>query len=68
VGCNQGFNQSRLEEMMQPNKGIHFYAAGGVRHEQDLLSLKALGVHGALVASALHNQQISGASLTKLGL
>ena len=39
-----------------------------MRHEQDLLSLKALGVHGALVASALHNQQISGASLTKLGL
>jgi phosphoribosylformimino-5-aminoimidazole carboxamide ribotide isomerase len=68
VGCNQGFNQSRLKEMTQSNKRIHFYAAGGVRHEQDLLSLKALGVHGALVASALHNQQISGASLTKLSL
>ena len=68
VGSNQGFNKSRLEQITQSNKGIHFYAAGGVRHELDLLSLKALGVHGALLASALHNRQISGASLTKLSL
>ena len=68
VGANQGFNKTRLEQITQSKKGIHFYAAGGVRDEQDLLSLKALGVHGALVASALHNQQISGASLTKLSL
>ena len=68
VGSNLGFNKTRLEQITQSNKGIHFYAAGGVRDEQDLLSLKALGVHGALVASALHNQQISGASLTKLSL
>jgi phosphoribosylformimino-5-aminoimidazole carboxamide ribotide isomerase len=68
VGSNQGFNKSRLEQITQSNKGIHFYAAGGVRHEQDLLSLKALGVHGALLASALHNRQISGASLTKFSV
>jgi phosphoribosylformimino-5-aminoimidazole carboxamide ribotide isomerase len=68
VGTNQGFNKARLVEIMQSNKGSLFYAAGGVRDEQDLLSLKALGVHGALVASALHNQQINGASLIKLSL
>jgi phosphoribosylformimino-5-aminoimidazole carboxamide ribotide isomerase len=44
------------------------YAAGGVRDEQDLLNLRALGMHGALVASALHNLQINGASLSKLSL
>jgi phosphoribosylformimino-5-aminoimidazole carboxamide ribotide isomerase len=68
VGTNQGFNKARLVEIMQSNKGSLLYAAGGVRDEQDLLSLKALGVHGALVASALHNQQINGASLIKLSL
>jgi phosphoribosylformimino-5-aminoimidazole carboxamide ribotide isomerase len=68
VGANQGFNKARLLEIIQSNKGSRLYAAGGVRHVQDLLSLKALGVHGALVASALHNQQISGASLSKLSL
>ena len=68
VGANQGFNKARLVEIMRSNKGSRLYAAGGIRDEQDLLSLKALGVHGALVASALHNQQISGASLTKLSL
>ena len=66
VGSNLGFNKSRLEQITQSNKGIHFYAAGGVRDEQDLLSLKALGVQGALLASALHNRQISGASLSML--
>ncbi len=68
VGANQGFNKARLVEIMQSNKGSRLYAAGGVRDEQDLLSLKALGVHGAMVATALHNQQISGASLSRLGM
>ena len=68
VGANQGFNKTRLVEIIQCNKGSRLYAAGGVRDEQDLLSLKALGVHGALVASALHNQQISGASLSRLAM
>ena len=68
VGANQGFNKTRLVEIIQSNKGSRLYAAGGVRDEQDLLSLKALGVHGALVASALHNQQISGASLSRLAM
>lgn len=66
VGANQGFNKTRLVQIGQSNQSSLLYAAGGVRNEQDLLSLKALGVHGALVASALHNQQISGASLSKL--
>jgi phosphoribosylformimino-5-aminoimidazole carboxamide ribotide isomerase len=68
VGSNLGFNKTRLEQITQSNKGIHFYAAGGVRDEQDLLNLRALGMHGALVASALHNLQINGASLSKLSL
>ncbi len=68
VGANQGFNKARLVEIMQSNKCSRLYAAGGIRDEQDLLSLKALGVHGALVASALHNQQISGASLSRLAM
>ncbi|MEY3244838.1 MAG: hypothetical protein RJB20_1078 [Pseudomonadota bacterium] len=68
VGANQGFNKARLVEIMQSNKCSRLYTAGGIRDEQDLLSLKALGVHGALVASALHNQQISGASLSRLAM
>jgi phosphoribosylformimino-5-aminoimidazole carboxamide ribotide isomerase len=68
VGANQGFNKSRLVEIIQSNKDSWLYAAGGVRDEQDLLNLRALGMHGALVASALHNLQINGASLTKLSL
>jgi phosphoribosylformimino-5-aminoimidazole carboxamide ribotide isomerase len=68
VGTNQGINKVMLEQMMQTNMGRRVYAAGGIRNEQDLLSLKELGLQGALIATALHNQQISGASLSKLGL
>lgn len=68
VGANQGFNKARLEQITQSNKGRLLYAAGGIRDEQDLLSLKTLGLNGALLATALHNQQISGASLSRLAM
>lgn len=38
---------------------ISVFAAGGVRHDADLLRLKGQGVAGALVASALHAREIS---------
>lgn len=38
---------------------VNIFAAGGVRHDADLLELQGLGIAGALVASALHAQQIT---------
>jgi len=66
VGSNQGVNKARLEKITQSNRDSLLYAAGGIRDEHDLLCLKELEIHGALLATALHNQQISGASLSKL--
>jgi phosphoribosylformimino-5-aminoimidazole carboxamide ribotide isomerase len=42
------------------------YAAGGIRHLEDLQHLNQDGIHGALIASALHAGTIGQAELASL--
>jgi phosphoribosylformimino-5-aminoimidazole carboxamide ribotide isomerase len=67
VGSNAGPDIERLQSLQKLNharkKPANLYAAGGVRNMEDLLTLKQLGVAGALVASALHNGQITAQNL-----
>jgi len=58
VGGNEGPEFARLEELRCRCPGKSFFAAGGVRHRDDLARLADLGITGALVASALHNGRI----------
>ena len=68
VGSNAGPDITRLQGLQQLNlarkKPANLFAAGGVRNIEDLLSLKQLGVAGALVASALHNGEITSDAIT----
>lgn len=48
---------AEAEAKRSPSTNI--FAAGGVRHDADLLELHNLGIAGALVASALHAQEIT---------
>ena len=59
VGSGRGPDYARLLDFRQryPEKGI--IAAGGVRNAQDLRKLDAMGMHAALLASALHNGEIT---------
>ena len=50
---------------MQAAEGV-FYAAGGVRHADDLVALGDRGIAGALVASCLHNGTLAGAQIARL--
>ena len=63
VGGDIGPDIVRLKSLQQLNlarkKPANLFAAGGVRNVDDLLSLKQLGIAGALLASALHNGQIT---------
>jgi len=59
VGANLGANLELLEKFKQHNKEFNLYAAGGVRNMDDIAILKQLGIYGVLIASALHNKQIS---------
>ena len=65
VGTNQGVNQALLTEVINRANHFNVYAAGGIRDIADLIMLKEMGLCGALVATALHHQQISSEALEK---
>ena len=58
VGSYEGPDNTLLQQLVAEAPGRDIFAAGGARHEQDMASLKAAGVAGALVASALHDKLI----------
>jgi phosphoribosylformimino-5-aminoimidazole carboxamide ribotide isomerase len=63
VGANQGTNQEIILKLLKKAKQSVIYAAGGVRNKQDLYLLRTFGTAGALIASALHNKQITRVDL-----
>jgi phosphoribosylformimino-5-aminoimidazole carboxamide ribotide isomerase len=65
VGSNQGPNFNLLNQMLQTNS-LKIYAAGGIRNIADIKELIEIGVKGALVSTALHNEQISPADIEAL--
>jgi phosphoribosylformimino-5-aminoimidazole carboxamide ribotide isomerase len=45
--------------MRENAEGFNLYAAGGVRNIDDLNLLKSMHINGALLATSLHQRQIS---------
>jgi len=66
VGANIGVDNSAINAIANKAQNNHVYAAGGIRALNDLMQLKQLSVHGALIASAFHNLQLSSQDLTNL--
>ena len=66
VGKNSGPDLIRLEYYRRHYPQHDFIAAGGIRHKQDLLQLKGIGIKTALVASALHNGSLTNQDIQKL--
>jgi phosphoribosylformimino-5-aminoimidazole carboxamide ribotide isomerase len=63
VGSGEGPDLDRLRSLQAAAAGRELYAAGGVRNLSDLGRLAAIGVAGALVASALHDGSLGAAAL-----
>ncbi|MGB8276993.1 MAG: HisA/HisF-related TIM barrel protein [Methylovirgula sp.] len=64
VGANAGPDLDRLREVVAKASDHHaVYAAGGVRGAEDLISLAEAGVHGVLIASALHDGRLDAKTL-----
>lgn len=59
VGLNAGPDLTRLAHMQRLNAACRIYAAGGVRHVDDLAALARAGAAGVLLASALHDGRLS---------
>ena len=66
VGKNAGPDIERLKHFNQKYSDKNFIAAGGVRNEKDLFSLKKIGINHALVASALHSGAITATVIKNL--
>lgn len=66
VGSYEGVDMKNLANLLKLAKGHQIYAAGGVRNTHDLQHLASLGVSGALVASALHDGNITAHQLATL--
>jgi len=66
VGSQSGPDLERLRAIKAIAKNKAIYAAGGVRSADDLWSLASADITGALVASSLHNGQITAADIQAL--
>lgn len=66
VGSHQGPDLKTLSAYCGAYPNSHFVAAGGVRDSTDLHGLQAIGIHQALIASALHSGAISQADIFAL--
>jgi phosphoribosylformimino-5-aminoimidazole carboxamide ribotide isomerase len=66
VGANAGVDLNTIHAILAIAKQQHIYAAGGIRNIDDLNELHSQGIHGALIASALHNQQINNDQISRL--
>jgi phosphoribosylformimino-5-aminoimidazole carboxamide ribotide isomerase len=63
VGSGAGPDTARLAQVQRMAGARQLFAAGGVRDAGDLERLAAMGIAGALVASALHDGRLTAAGL-----
>ncbi|HJT06576.1 MAG TPA: HisA/HisF-related TIM barrel protein [Stellaceae bacterium] len=66
VGSGAGPDTARLAQVQRVAGMRQVFAAGGVRDAGDIARLAAMGVAGALVASALHDGRLTRAALAPL--
>lgn len=59
VGTSRGVDRELLERVKQLAGAHEIYAGGGIADSDDLMRLNKYGIHGALVATALHNGKIT---------
>jgi phosphoribosylformimino-5-aminoimidazole carboxamide ribotide isomerase len=67
VGSNDGTNIELMRDSISRAMGFNLIAAGGIRNSDDLIMLQSIGVETALIATALHQKQISTEQLLTLG-
>jgi phosphoribosylformimino-5-aminoimidazole carboxamide ribotide isomerase len=65
VGTGTGPDLDALAALIRRARGRAVFAAGGVRSEDDLARLQAIGVSGVLVATALHDGRLSAAAISR---
>ena len=65
VGSQSGPDLEKLKHLKKMSPETKIYAAGGIRDLGDLNTLKSANIDGALIASAIHNGNLSQTDLIK---
>ena len=68
VGSHAGPDLEHISFLLNRLPGKQLYTAGGVRNMEDLRLLAEHGVHGALVATALHDKTITSEHLQQFNM
>lgn len=66
VGAQRGPNLPLIKQKLYQRPEHTFYAAGGVRHLEDIEALQQHGAKGVLIASALHHGGLNSQSLAAI--
>lgn len=66
VGSNQGPNLELIRNFAHHAQRFSLFAAGGIRHIEDIHQLQKTGISGALLASAIHHKQILSQDLRNI--
>jgi len=66
VGTGKGLPTELFRRSAEIAPGVRFFAGGGLRSRNELAGLKAVGVTGVLVASALHEQWLTEKDILEL--
>lgn len=66
VGSEEGPNLGLLNEIISMARNKKFYLAGGIRDKGDLMSVNDTGIAGVLMATALHNREISALDIREI--
>jgi phosphoribosylformimino-5-aminoimidazole carboxamide ribotide isomerase len=66
VGSSSGVDLKLLQEISSKNPHSNLIVGGGIRGLDDLLQLRRLGVDGALIATCLHQKNLSTTEIEQL--
>ena len=66
VGTENGIDEKQLQQLKPFLSKHQIYVAGGIANKIELIRLKEQGIHGALIATALHNGALSKQELQSI--
>jgi phosphoribosylformimino-5-aminoimidazole carboxamide ribotide isomerase len=65
-GMMQGPSTELYQSLLEAHKGINLIASGGIRHLDDVIKMKEIGMAGAIIGKAIYEGKISVKELAQV--
>lgn len=65
-GMMQGPSTDLYQSLLEAHKGINLIASGGIRHLDDVIKMKEIGMAGAIIGKAIYEGKISVKELAQV--